>query len=114
MAFGQQAYDRCCAQGISVAGLGRVGITADEFESIEEGVTELTIPLLLRRAAALDSGVQRAADTTSAPQGSCSAQPDPASRLVLRLVPARGGHRHTPPRVIWVESFNIRLIETFL
>ena len=70
-AFGQPVYDRRCAQGLSVADpAGRVATTADKFESLEKGVTELTIPLLLRRAAAPDSGVQQTAqNTTSAPHG---------------------------------------------
>jgi transcriptional regulator with XRE-family HTH domain len=59
LAFGKAVYDRRVELGLSVAELaGRLGMTADEIECIEEGGTEPTLPLLRRLAAALDADVR--------------------------------------------------------
>jgi transcriptional regulator with XRE-family HTH domain len=59
LAFGKAVYDRRTALGLSVTELaGRVGMTTDEIECIEEGGTEPTIPLLRRLAAALEADVR--------------------------------------------------------
>ena len=59
LAFGKALYDRRTTLGLSVTDLaGREGMTADEIECIEEGVTEPTVALLRRLAAALDADVR--------------------------------------------------------
>lgn len=59
LAFGKAVYDRRAALEMSISELAlRAGMTTDELESIEEGGTEPTIPLLRRLAAALDADVR--------------------------------------------------------
>jgi transcriptional regulator with XRE-family HTH domain len=59
LAFGKALYDRRTALDLSVPDLaGRVGMTVDEIECIEEGGTEPTVALLRRLAAALDADVR--------------------------------------------------------
>src|ERR1700744_768856 len=59
LAFGKAVYDRRRALGLDVAELaGRVGMSVDDIECIEEGGTEPTVALLRRLAAALDADVR--------------------------------------------------------
>lgn len=59
LTFGKAVYDRRITLGLSVAELaGRVAMTTDQIECIEEGGTEPSIPLLRRLAAALDADVR--------------------------------------------------------
>jgi ribosome-binding protein aMBF1 (putative translation factor) len=59
LAFGKAVYDQRCALGLSIADLAaRADMSVDDVECIEEGGTELTIALLRRLAAALDSDVR--------------------------------------------------------
>jgi transcriptional regulator with XRE-family HTH domain len=60
LAFGKAVYDRRTSMSMTVADLAvRAGMTTDEVECIEEGGTEPTVALLLRRlAAALDADVR--------------------------------------------------------
>jgi predicted transcriptional regulator len=55
LAFGKALYDIRTALGLSVTELAmRAALTDDDIESIEEGGTEPTVPLLRRLAAALN------------------------------------------------------------
>jgi transcriptional regulator with XRE-family HTH domain len=59
LAFGKALYDIRTALGLSVAELAiRAALTDDDIESIEEGGTEPTVPLLRRLAAALNADVR--------------------------------------------------------
>jgi len=59
LAFGKALYDIRTALGLSVAELAmRAALTDDDIESIEEGGSEPTVPLLRRLAAALNTDVR--------------------------------------------------------
>ncbi|MFG2075750.1 helix-turn-helix domain-containing protein [Nonomuraea maritima] len=59
LAFGKAVHDRRTALGLTLTELaGRLGMTDDDIECIEEGGTTPTVTLLRRLAAALDADVR--------------------------------------------------------
>jgi transcriptional regulator with XRE-family HTH domain len=59
LAFGKAVYDVRTALGLTIADLAaRTGMTTDDIESIEEGGTAPTVPLLRSLAEAVNADVR--------------------------------------------------------